>query len=221
VVPSYSGDGKERSLEEYASPGEKVDGNETPRRHHYSIADYHEAYASRRLTPISVARAIVDLVSQDSKYKAVFIDIRKEHLLAAAEASTKRFREGRPLGILDGVPVAIKDEVDLSGCKKTLGSVNDFTRADGQTSWCVQKLEDSGAAILGKVNMHEIGLGECSLLARFNINHVSNTILRHFKQQYSSRDASQPPFSSSLSWWLIRRLRICRISRPCAPCPRC
>lgn len=166
VVPSYSGDGAERPLEEYATLGQKVNDNPASVRHHYSITDYHEAYASGRLTPISVARAIVGLVSQESKYDAVFIDIRKEHLFTAAEASTQRFREGRPLGILDGIPVAVKDEVDLSGCRKTLGSVNDFTRGDGQSSWCVQKWEDLGAVILGKLNMHEIGLGVCCLLAR-------------------------------------------------------
>lgn len=146
---------------DYASVQKGTNGGETASRRHYSIADYHNAYRSGRLTPISVARAIVDLVSQQSKYGSIFIDIRKEQLLAAAEASTKRFKEGKPLGILDGVPVAIKDEVDLSGCKKTLGSANDFTRADGKTSWCVQKWEGAGAVILGKLNMHEIGLGKC------------------------------------------------------------
>lgn len=161
VVPSYSEDGEDPALGDYTSLEKGVNGSDPTGHRHYSIADYHEAFKSGRLTPISVASTIVDLVSQDLKYASIFIDIRKEHLLIAAEASTKRFKEGKPLGILDGVPVAVKDEVDLSGCKKTLGSANDFTRADGKTSWCVQKWEDAGAVILGKLNMHEIGLGEC------------------------------------------------------------
>ena len=128
-------------------------------RRHYSVADYHEAYRSGKLTPTRVARTILRLISPPSKYGTVFIDIRREQLLTAAEASSKRYLEGKPLGILDGVPVAVKDEVDLSGCKKTLGSANEFTRPDGCTSWCVQKWEDAGAVILGKLNMHELGLG--------------------------------------------------------------
>ena len=77
----------------------------------------------------------------------------------AAEASTLRYLQGRPLGILDGVPIAVKDEVDLDGYKKTLGSARDYTREGGGTSWCVKKWEEEGAIIIGKLNMHELGMG--------------------------------------------------------------
>ena len=127
---------------------------------HYSIADYHDAFKSGKFTPTAVARAILAQVSSSSKYGSVFLDIRKVELLAAAEASTQRWKEGKQLGILDGVPVAVKDEVDLSGCKTRLGSLNDFSRTDNATSWCVHRWELAGAVILGKLNMHEIGLGE-------------------------------------------------------------
>lgn len=81
-------------------------------------------------------------------------------MLAAAEASTTRYAAGKPLSPLDGVPVAIKDELDLDGYDKSLGSPLDFTRKDGGTSWCIQKWEDAGAIIVGKLNMHELGLGK-------------------------------------------------------------
>ena len=127
---------------------------------HYSISDYHNAYKNGRLTPIAVAKAILGQVSPLSKYNSVFLDIRTKELLAAAEASTRRWKEGKQLGMLDGVPVAVKDEVDLSGCQTRLGSANDFSRADDATSWCVHQWELAGAVILGKLNMHEIGLGK-------------------------------------------------------------
>ena len=127
---------------------------------HYSIADYHDAFKSGTLTPIAVAKAIVAQISSSSKYSSVFLDIRKQELLAAAEASTQRWKEGKQRGLLDGVPVAVKDEVDLSGCKTRFGSVNDFSRADDATSWCVHQWELAGAVVLGKLNMHEIGLGK-------------------------------------------------------------
>ena len=61
--------------------------------------------------------------------------------------------------MLDGIPVAIKDEVDLDGYEKSLGSSQDYTRPEGGTSWCVRKWEEAGAIIIGKLNMHELGLG--------------------------------------------------------------
>ena len=192
---------------------------------HYSIADYHNAYTSGKLTPTSVAQTLLDLVSPPSKYSTVFVDTRKEQLFAAAEASTKRFREGKPLGILDGVPVAVKDEVDLSGCKKTLGSANDFTRSDGLTSWCVQKWEDAGAMILGKLNMHEFGLGnKCYSTPlnkyqrpRFDIFSCDD---RHIEQQPHPWPASEPPFNAPLPRRLVRRLCLRCITRSCSSCTR-
>jgi Asp-tRNA(Asn)/Glu-tRNA(Gln) amidotransferase A subunit family amidase len=78
---------------------------------------------------------------------------------AAAAASTERYKSGKPIGPLDGVPIAVKDEVELEGYGKSLGSQLDFTGKLGGTSWCVQKWEEAGAVIIGKTNMHELGLG--------------------------------------------------------------
>ena len=128
-------------------------------RHHYSIGDYNAAYRSGRTSPTTVAETLLNILSSSSKYDTVFVDVRKKEILTAAEESTLRFKEGKSLGILDGVPLAVKDEVDLSGCSKTLGSANDLTAENGVTSWCVRKWEEAGAVILGKLNMHEFGLG--------------------------------------------------------------
>ena len=51
------------------------------------------------------------------------------------------------------------DEVDLKGHTKSLGSCKDYTSSHGLTSWCVRKWEEAGAVIVGKLNMHELGLG--------------------------------------------------------------
>ena len=72
---------------------------------HYTIADYHSAYESGRLTPTAVAKALLALVP---KHKAAFLDVRKDKVLAAAEASTQRYKDGKPRSMLDGVPVSVK-----------------------------------------------------------------------------------------------------------------
>ena len=163
VIP-VAGDAQDSPALLESSFVELNEGGSEPRsaNRHYSIADYHDAYKSGRLTPTAVAKAILAEISSSSKYKSVFIDVRKKELLAAAETSGRRWKEGRQLGLLDGVPVAVKDEVDLAGCRTRIGSANDYTRADNATSWCVRQWELAGAVILGKLNMHEIGLGNFS-----------------------------------------------------------
>lgn len=72
---------------------------------HYTIADYHSAYESGKLTPTAVAQALLALVPN---HKAAFLDVAKDKVLAAAEASTQRYKNGNSRTILDGVPVSVK-----------------------------------------------------------------------------------------------------------------
>ena len=123
-------------------------------------------YLSGELTPTAVAHAILPLIRRDLSppgiHSIAWFDSRVDLILAAAEASTLRYKEKRPLGPLDGVPTAVKDEYDLDGYTTCLGSVNDYTApvipGESITSWCAKKLEESGALNLGKLSMHEFGL---------------------------------------------------------------
>lgn len=65
---------------------------------------------------------------------------------------------------LAGIPILVKDELAVAGTPKTLGlTSSEATRRRtaasdaGATSWCVQRLIDAGALVVGKANMHEIG----------------------------------------------------------------
>lgn len=80
----------------------------TSTNHHYSIKDYHSAYEAGDTTPIAVAEALLDLISKHPKHKDAFVDIRKERVIAAAEASTQRYKAGKALSMFDGVPVGVK-----------------------------------------------------------------------------------------------------------------
>ncbi|KIX07866.1 uncharacterized protein Z518_02520 [Rhinocladiella mackenziei CBS 650.93] len=129
---------------------------------YYTCADFHEIYKSGKLTPTDVVEYLLPLIRRDIQpaglYSVAFIDSKVHIIRAAAKASTERYQAGKPLSVLDGVPLAVKDEVDLTGYKRTLGSQLDFTDEEDRTAWCVQKWQEAGAVIIGKTNMHEIGL---------------------------------------------------------------
>lgn len=133
-------------------------------KQYYTSADYRALYESGELTPLTVVETLLPLVRRDAqppgKHSTAFLESQIETIRAAAEASTERYKEGKPLGPLDGIPVAVKDEVNIEGYKQTLGSKLDFTVPGDATSWCVKQWEDAGAIIIGKTTMHELGLGE-------------------------------------------------------------
>ncbi|KAE8380657.1 amidase signature domain-containing protein [Aspergillus bertholletiae] len=129
---------------------------------YYTSADYHALYKSGELTPLAVAETLMPLIRRDASppgtHSIAFLDSQVERVRAAAAASTERYKEGKPLGPLDGVPVVVKDEVHIEGYRRSLGSKLDFTGDFKGTSWCVKKWEEAGAVIVGKTTMHELGL---------------------------------------------------------------
>ena len=73
-----------------------------------TIGAYHTAYKAGEVSPTDIAKVLLDLVENDARHRVAFLSIKKGKVLAAADLSTKRYREGKAKGILDGVPVAIK-----------------------------------------------------------------------------------------------------------------
>jgi Asp-tRNA(Asn)/Glu-tRNA(Gln) amidotransferase A subunit family amidase len=138
------------------------------RPNHYTSADYHRMYLSGELTPTAVAKALLPLIRKDTsppgKYSSGWHETRVDLVLAAAEASTLRYKNKCPIGPLDGVPTGVKDDYDIEGYRTNYGSANDYTGkpTGGRpfTSWCVEKLEESGVLIMGKLTMPEFGMGK-------------------------------------------------------------
>ena len=126
---------------------------------YYSTADFRDAYLKGTLNPTKVVEALLRAVKADANHKTAFLYIKKDICLAAAARSTDRYRSGASLGSLDGVPVAVKDEVDLKGYPRCFGSHKTAVNEAGATSWCVRQWEDAGAIVVGKLNMHEFGMG--------------------------------------------------------------
>ncbi|KAK3393812.1 amidase signature domain-containing protein [Podospora didyma] len=133
-----------------------------------SVADYHEAYRSGEVTPLQVAEALLPLIRRDikpepSKYAVAWLQTNVDEVLAAAKASTERWAAGKPLGVLDGVPFGVKDDLEVKGFVSTMGmKVNKsepyFNTPQTETVWPVQKLQEAGGIMMGKMNQHEVGM---------------------------------------------------------------
>ncbi len=105
-----------------------------------------------------VERCFQTIETKDGEIGA-FLRIYKEEALAAAEASDARRAEGKTLGELDGIPVAIKDNISYqdhitSAASKMLA---DYTAPYDAT--VVTKLKDQGAILIGQCNMDEFAMG--------------------------------------------------------------
>jgi aspartyl-tRNA(Asn)/glutamyl-tRNA(Gln) amidotransferase subunit A len=105
--------------------------------------------------------------------KSVFITLTEKRAWAEAEASIKRWRAGRPLSALDGVPIAWKDLFDIEGTVTTAGSAI-FQRkrppasADAEL---VSRATNAGMVCIGKTNLPELAYSGLGLNPHFGTPH--------------------------------------------------
>ncbi|MDQ2075628.1 amidase [Marinimicrobium sp. ABcell2] len=74
-----------------------------------TATNLREQYNSRGLSPVEVATAMLAQISRVDKVTNGFSLVDEETTLALARQSEQRYQEGRPVGLLDGVPVALTD----------------------------------------------------------------------------------------------------------------
>jgi aspartyl-tRNA(Asn)/glutamyl-tRNA(Gln) amidotransferase subunit A len=112
---------------------------------------------SETLTEQALAR-IADL---QPKLNA-FITVTADEALAAARHADKEIAGGRYLGPLHGIPISLKDLVDMKGVPTTAASrlrADHVARRDAPVT---TKLREAGAVIVGKTNLHEFAFGTTS-----------------------------------------------------------
>ncbi len=131
-----------------------------------SAGQLTDAYGSGRCSPVDVARRVLSCIEaseQGERPLRLFIAQQPDDLLQQAERSAARYREGAPLGPLDGVPVAVKDELDQQGYPTTVGTRVLGTAPAAHDAEAASRLRRAGALLVGKANMHEIGMGVTGL----------------------------------------------------------
>lgn len=126
-----------------------------------SIAQLSTLIQSGDVDPVALAETTFGTIAAADP--AIFITLSKERALAEAEASFRRIRDGRSLGILDGIPIGWKDLFDMTGMTTTAGSkVLAREPAAKRDAAVVDALKAAGMVAIGRLNMSEFafsGLG--------------------------------------------------------------
>eukprot|EP00741_Cyanophora_paradoxa_P009258 tig00001490_g8968.t1 len=127
-----------------------------------SIDSFAAAYRSKAADPVAVVENLLAAI-EDSNRRTLgaVIKVERAQALEQARASSERHAAGRPLGLLDGVPVLVKDELDVAGYDTGVGTTflaahSGPARADAEA---VRRLRAAGAVVVGKTCMQEIGIG--------------------------------------------------------------
>jgi aspartyl-tRNA(Asn)/glutamyl-tRNA(Gln) amidotransferase subunit A len=126
-----------------------------------SAAAWQERYREREAKPDAVCeRAFAEArrLASATPSMNVLAELAAQGAMRDAQASAARWAQGAPIGPLDGVPVPVKEEVDIEGHSHRLGtSVIPRSQASSDAT-VVRRLRAAGAIVLGQTPMTEMGM---------------------------------------------------------------
>jgi aspartyl-tRNA(Asn)/glutamyl-tRNA(Gln) amidotransferase subunit A len=124
-----------------------------------TIDSARTAVAERQITATTLAERFFQKIEAEDKPIGAYLTLLKDRALAKAAAVDAQADRGDPLPPLAGVPIAVKDVMTMAGVRTTAGSkiLDNFTAPYDCTA--VQRLEQAGAVVLGKLNCDEFAMG--------------------------------------------------------------
>jgi aspartyl-tRNA(Asn)/glutamyl-tRNA(Gln) amidotransferase subunit A len=124
-----------------------------------TVAELSRAYGERTLSPVDVVDALLERIRRRDPKLHAYVTVYEAEARLAAEAADKAMRSGHRVGPLHGVPIGLKDLVDLQGRVTTGGSKVWEKRVSPVTATLAQRLIAAGMIVLGKTHTVEFAMG--------------------------------------------------------------
>jgi aspartyl-tRNA(Asn)/glutamyl-tRNA(Gln) amidotransferase subunit A len=124
-----------------------------------SIAELGDRLRDGSLTSRELVERTLDAATRLNPILNCFVSIEQREGLAAADNADAELSKGFDRGPLHGIPVAIKDIIDVAGKVTTSGSVLFADRIAASDATCVARLRAAGAVLMGKTVLHELAYG--------------------------------------------------------------
>ena len=129
-------------------------------------------------TATDLVEASLDAITQHDPRTNAFILVDAEGARAAARAVDEERRRGVDRGALHGMPISIKDLIDVAGQPTTAGSRVRAGHIAEKDAPVIRRLRDAGAVLIGKTNLHEFALGTTSEDSAFGAVHNPHDVSR-------------------------------------------
>jgi amidase len=127
--------------------------------HYRSARELRDLMVARELSAVEVLEAHLARIEEVNPQVNAIVTLVPERALAEAAELDARAARGEPLGLLHGLPVAIKDLMDTAGIRTTYGSPIFADHVPDRDALIVQRLRAAGAVVIGKTNTPEFGAG--------------------------------------------------------------
>lgn len=141
-----------------------------------SVSELTEMFRKGTLNPPELVQLLFEEIKRKEPEINAYLITCEELAIHQARESEARYRKGDPLSPLDGIPVAIKDNIVTKGIRTTCGSKILANYIPPYNATVVQKLLKAGAVIIGKTNMDEFAMGSSTENSAFGITRNPHSV---------------------------------------------
>jgi Asp-tRNA(Asn)/Glu-tRNA(Gln) amidotransferase A subunit family amidase len=132
-----------------------------------SLTELRTAVERGEVSAVAVVRTCLEKIAAENEELHAFISVREAEALAEAAVVDSR-KTGDSAGALAGVPVAVKDLIDVQGMRTTAAShVLDGSAPAKADAECIRRLRAAGAIVVGKTNLHEFAYGGSGVISAY------------------------------------------------------
>ncbi|HLZ62746.1 MAG TPA: amidase [Ktedonosporobacter sp.] len=136
-----------------------------------SITEVSELIRQKKVSPVELVTECLARIEQLQPQLNAFITVTADQALQEARIAEREIQQGNWKSPLHGVPVGLKDFFDTAGIKTTAAFAPFKDRVPTRDAEVVTRLKEAGAIVLGKLNMHELGMGTTSVISYFGAVH--------------------------------------------------
>jgi aspartyl-tRNA(Asn)/glutamyl-tRNA(Gln) amidotransferase subunit A len=127
-----------------------------------TISDITASVAAGRVTSEKLTEQCLSVIAQLNPKLNAFITVTADEALEQARKADKDIAAGRHVGPLHGIPISLKDLIDLKGVGTTAASLVRRDHVATTDAVVTRRLRDAGAVFVGKTNLHEFAFGTTS-----------------------------------------------------------
>lgn len=134
-----------------------------------TITTAHQMMSNGKISPVELTKHCLDQIEKTDPAINASITVIKEQAIAHAEEAEKRYKNGEPRSLLDGIPLSIKDVFCIRNIRTTAASNILKTFVPPYDATVIGKLKSAGAIFVSKANTDEFTCGASTETSAFGV----------------------------------------------------